>query len=61
MYIETNAVYHNVCLLKLLRFLSKAFFFFPNATMLFTKNACDCGMQNCLQLVRQLYSPEYIL
>lgn len=61
MYIETNVVYHNVCLLKLLRFLSKVFFFFSNITMLFTEIACDCGIQNWLQLVGQLYSPEYIL
>lgn len=60
MYIETNVVYCNVCLLQLLRFLSKVFFF-SNVTMLFTKIACDCEIHNWLQLVRQLYSPEYIL
>lgn len=35
MYVETNVVYCNVCLLKLLRFLSKVFFFFQMSLVVY--------------------------
>lgn len=58
-HINTNVVCRNFYLLKLLKdFFLRIFFSSVNVVY---KNWCNCGTQDCLQLLRQLYSPKYIL
>lgn len=59
MYINTNVICHNFYLLKLWKDFCLRIFF-SSVNMLFRKIACDCRIQDCLQLVGQLYSSEYI-